>query len=219
MWQPFSNIFRYALLYELGGWWIDTDVVFVGKRVPALPIAFAQQEPGLFNNGQLKFPPKHPAVKELLQRAVAIGTDQQRWGQMGPHLITDVISARKLEGHAVHTNLFYPLHWLETYKFWLPGYVNEIKARTRSGFCLHLWTSMFAKMNIPLDLKPPTGSYLALLYTKYPFHSALREPVQSEYAKVLQSINTYISQDWVEPAARQLGITIEKPDSSWAEDT
>ena len=34
--SAFSNYFRYKLLVEKGGWWIDTDVVCLTDRIPAV---------------------------------------------------------------------------------------------------------------------------------------------------------------------------------------
>ena len=34
--SAFSNHFRYRLLAEKGGWWIDTDVVCLSDRIPAV---------------------------------------------------------------------------------------------------------------------------------------------------------------------------------------
>ena len=34
----FSDIFRYAVLHELGGWWLDTDIVLVKPAVAYLDV-------------------------------------------------------------------------------------------------------------------------------------------------------------------------------------
>jgi hypothetical protein len=36
--SAFSNLFRYYLLHQMGGWWVDADVVCLSECVPATPI-------------------------------------------------------------------------------------------------------------------------------------------------------------------------------------
>jgi Glycosyltransferase sugar-binding region containing DXD motif len=36
-----SNLFRYALLFEMGGWWTDLDVVLLRPELPQQEIFFS----------------------------------------------------------------------------------------------------------------------------------------------------------------------------------
>jgi len=55
-----SNHFRYALLEKLGGWWIDTDVMFAARALPAAEVFIAQQTGEELNGSAMRFPPGHP---------------------------------------------------------------------------------------------------------------------------------------------------------------
>ncbi len=64
---PFSDYFRYALLYKLGGWWVDMDMVCIK------PFDFSDEiviscdgDDTNFSNAPMKFPAGHPLLKELI---------------------------------------------------------------------------------------------------------------------------------------------------------
>ena len=202
-WGPFSDVFRYALLEKKGGWWVDTDVVCVGNQFPCFDIAFAEEQPGSIANGQMKFPKYHPALRVLLKRAEQIRLNQRDRVELGPKLLTQVVCDERLKAHAVETNMFYPLHWLETYKFWLPRYCSEIVRRSKQSVGLHLYGS---QVLWPKYLQPPAGSYLELLFNKFPFHSALRNGTEAEYADIFSSIVKWLTSDIVQDWANQIGL-------------
>jgi Alpha 1,4-glycosyltransferase conserved region/Glycosyltransferase sugar-binding region containing DXD motif len=210
LWAPFSNVFRYALLEKKGGWWVDTDVVCVGNRIPCLDIAFAEQQAGIINGGQMKFPKNHPALSVLRKKAEQIGVNQTIWGELGPRLLTQVVCDQGLKAHVVDTKMFYPIHWLETYKFWIPRYCSEILRRTQESVGLHLWTS---QRLWPRYLQPPAGSYLELLFSKYPFHSELRKGTKSEYDHIMRSIDEWLTSDMVLEWATKLDFVADLIDS------
>src|SRR5215469_3998223 len=56
-----SNLFRYALLDRLGGWWVDTDVALLRGPLPPAPYFFAVEQ-GHFANSAMKFPKGHPLM-------------------------------------------------------------------------------------------------------------------------------------------------------------
>src|SRR5215468_2454910 len=61
----FSNIFRYKLLLERGGWWVDTDVLCLKRELPDCDYYWAQETPGRINGAILKFPPEDPVCLRL----------------------------------------------------------------------------------------------------------------------------------------------------------
>ena len=52
----FANLFRYKLLAEKGGWWVDTDVLCLASDLPEAEVVFAPEEPGRYNVAIMKFP-------------------------------------------------------------------------------------------------------------------------------------------------------------------
>lgn len=68
--SAFSNIFRYKLLFERGGIWVDTDVVCLNKiTVPRQPIGFGYQSNRTINGAVLISKPKEKFFQSLLIEA------------------------------------------------------------------------------------------------------------------------------------------------------
>ena len=74
--SAFSNIFRYKLILENGGWWVDTDVLCLGNNIPDCDYAWAHQDPDQINGAILKFPQGDAWCEKLLAQAMASGSKQ-----------------------------------------------------------------------------------------------------------------------------------------------
>jgi hypothetical protein len=83
----FVNLFRYKLLAERGGWWVDTDVACLSDAIPDYPQFVARQVDGLVNNAVLRFERRHPVMLRCLELAEEKGRSV-RWGDTGPRLLT-----------------------------------------------------------------------------------------------------------------------------------
>ena len=166
-WSPFSNLFRYSLLHKLGGWWIDSDVYYNHKIIPKADFIFAEQEKGVVNTGQLKFPKGHPVLFDAIGRFQKFDTAKIRWSETGPLLLTATLRDHRLDKKGVPTETLYPIHWLETYKFWFPEFAYYIEHRTRRSPFIHLWTSRFARFGIDVDRERPLPfSFMDKIYRR-----------------------------------------------------
>ena len=63
-----ANLFRYAMLHRLGGWWIDLDVVLLRTELPQQPIYFARENTEHIVNELYKFPHRHGLLAECVRR-------------------------------------------------------------------------------------------------------------------------------------------------------
>ena len=79
----FANRFRYKLLFDRGGWWVDTDVVCLASEIADPIIALAHQDALQVNIAVLRFPAGHPAMRFAYDAATAVG-QSVAWGQTGP---------------------------------------------------------------------------------------------------------------------------------------
>ena len=82
-----SNHFRYALLEQSGGWWIDTDVMLMAASLPAVDMFVARQSDHELNGSAMRFPPGHPLIRAARERTADV-LDSARWGDTGPKLLT-----------------------------------------------------------------------------------------------------------------------------------
>ena len=163
----FSNIFRYKLLLEQGGWWVDTDVLCLHREIPACDYFWAEQAPGEINGAVLKFPVGDPRLKYLLEQSVKRSKYLQVWGQLGPHLLTEVLSEDLPSNHIGKTELVYPIQNNAIHYLWLPEFYEMVEKRCSKAIFLHMWHAMFHRMGIDLECAPPEGSYLRALYEDY----------------------------------------------------
>jgi hypothetical protein len=157
----FTDLFRYQLLRDRGGWWVDTDVYCLAPELPAGPRAWADESDGLINNAILKFPAGDPLCVRLVEAARERIANLTRWGAIGPALLTEVVAGPPQLEHAGSRAAFYPLHWLEAHYVWLPEHRAEVDARLEGGMFLHLWMKALTDCGIPLHQAPPAGSWLA----------------------------------------------------------
>jgi hypothetical protein len=171
----FSNIFRYKLLLEQGGWWVDTDVVCLSSWIPVCDYFWAEQAPGEINGAVLKFPAGDPRLKHLLEQSIKRSKYLQVWGQLGPHLLTEVLKGDLPPKHIGTTELVYPIHNTEVHYLWLPEFYEMVERRCSHAIFLHLWHAMYARMGIDLECSPPKGSYLRALYDTFGVFLPYRE--------------------------------------------
>jgi len=188
----FTDIFRYKLLYEQGGWWIDTDVVCLTENIPPCAYFWAEEEPGRINGAILRFPAQDPLCHRLLNLSVERNAALSRWGEIGPDLLTEVLGHLRLQGHAGSTKDAYPIHWLETHFLWLPEYADAVRERCTDSLFLHLWQSCFSRIGMDRTSYPPVGSILQELY--------VREGVSSQTASpqcIKGRVRDFLQEQWV----------------------
>jgi hypothetical protein len=162
----FANLFRYKLLAENGGWWVDTDVVCLSRAVPDSEIYCAYQETGSVNNAVLRLPKGHPIAIEGHRKAQAI-RDRARWGETGPELLSALIDAHGLGGRVHPMPACYPVHYTEAIDLLRPSRAHVLRERVRDATFLHLWNEMFRREDVDKTKRPPPGSLLREIFDRH----------------------------------------------------
>jgi Alpha 1,4-glycosyltransferase conserved region len=157
--SAFANLFRYRLLAEKGGWWVDTDVVCLADRFAVSGEFFARQDADFVNGAILHFEPRHPVMVQCLERAVRLGRTV-KWGDNGPRLLTRVLEERGLLERALPAATCYPIHFSEAVDLLRPSRTPVLAARLGASQFLHLWNAMLEHRGIRKTCLPPTGSLL-----------------------------------------------------------
>jgi hypothetical protein len=155
----FSNIFRYKLLAQKGGWWVDTDVVCQVRNAPNVKEFFAREDAGLINNAVLFFEPGHPLMVRCFEEATRLGR-AIRWGDAGPRLFTRVLKEQARDGDALESSLCYPIHYSDALDVLVPSQFASVGERTASSLFIHLWNAMLHHHGIEKTMLPPSGSAL-----------------------------------------------------------
>ena len=161
----FADMFRYRLIAVTGRCWIDAD--FLCLCAPDLSgedCVFARQADAvsetLVNNAVLRLPSDHPALRELNAIAAAAIDQDQRWGALGPFLLTPVLQRHGLYARARDPEMFYPIEPEQFWKLFLPAWRERIEARLDGAVLLHLWSEAMRWSGWDVFAAPPPGSYL-----------------------------------------------------------
>jgi hypothetical protein len=147
----FANFFRYKLLLEKGGWWVDLDTVCLKPFEFAEPFVFSSEmcpsAPGLndiptINNGIIKA----PRMSEIMQAAWAIcetlNPQELTWGQCGPALVGRLVDQYSLKEYVRPPEVFCPLHCpMWDLQLW-PDISWTFGQET---FAVHLWNEMWRR--------------------------------------------------------------------------
>lgn len=160
----FANMFRYKLLYERGGWWVDTDIVYTGHRLPEQSTFFGWQNESDICNAIMRAEPGNPVVRECLETAEELRADVS-WGEAGPKLLTDVIRRQDKNNKTFPEEYAYPLSWNEGPSVYQPSEAETVQSKINSTEApfLHLWNEILRRTGIQKTIAPPKGSYLSTI--------------------------------------------------------
>jgi len=167
---PFSDLFRYKLLLELGGWYVDVDTICVASEIPSEVRAWASEsEPvngkTVINGAQMCLPKGDPLAVVLYEKCLAVSRNSPLREDWGPNLLTEVIRSMGLPANVFGTtSTFYPVDWISAFTLALPSYRGEIAQKTASAMFVAAYQSFFQYCGIDLASTPPAGSYLRELY-------------------------------------------------------
>ena len=161
----FADWFRYRLLHDKGGLWVDTDVVCLKPFDHGGEEIFAWQDSLVINNAVLGLSRGHKlaqlmaercerpnrfapydslkARRRKLTRMLLPGSPrkQLRWGETGPQGFTEAARHLGYATRALPFWHFYPIHYLNWYAAF------DTTLRDNAGFVgssygLHLWNEM-----------------------------------------------------------------------------
>ena len=160
----FSDIFRYAVLHEFGGWWLDTDIVLVKPLDFGREHVFSAQWSGV-ENGHVCVGDVMRAPKGSLHMANLYALSQQRlfsekrveYGAVGPLLLSEyllVADDEELQSSILPPTTFNAIDWHE---------VDLFASESRAGFELlsdprvtgvHLWGKSWADRGMRFESVP-----------------------------------------------------------------
>jgi hypothetical protein len=151
----FSNFFRYKLLLEHGGWWVDTDVVCLR------PFAFADEavlaterdDGGLIvSTSVIKAPAGDPLMAWAWGQCDRMDTSDIRFGQIGPRLLWRGVGELNLYARMRPHTLFSPLPHVDWRAMLDPGAAIVIPPES---YAVHLWNQMWAAAGMDKDAEYP----------------------------------------------------------------
>jgi Glycosyltransferase sugar-binding region containing DXD motif len=151
----FANFFRYKLLLEKGGWWVDTDFVCLKPFVFEDPYVFASERSGgsaIPTNSVIRA----PAGSELMafnwrQCLSCPDPSGARWGEYGPRLMAAAITKFQLQRFVKGPNVFCPIAFDQWSAVLRRADLSPFGEETYS---VHLWNEMWRR-----DLRDKNATY------------------------------------------------------------
>jgi hypothetical protein len=162
--SSYANMFRYKLLLERGGWWIDLDVVCLKPFEFDQEYVFATEPDRTIANAVFRVPPDSAVMAYVYRRCLELGNERKRWGTTGPRLLREGVEQLGLQGFAVDPAVFVPIDWPDWKRSLEPGREWRFAPETHS---VHLWNSLWAKAGYDRDAAYPATSLYEALKRRY----------------------------------------------------
>lgn len=147
----FSNLFRYKLLYDIGGWWVDMDSVCIHFFDIPEEYCFSSERDYdqniIINCGFIKSTPKADFIAEILNYIDLTDHSNIRWGELGPKLFSTVIQTYDSKAFIKPPEVFCPVNWFDTSelirKHEFPSYDQTL--------AIHLWNERWRGEDLDKD--------------------------------------------------------------------
>ena len=140
----FSNFFRYRLLLERGGCWVDTDLVALRPLSFADEHVFSSEEAkGIahVNAGFIKAPVGSPAMQRAWDVCASKDRAEIRWGETGPALLRSVVEELRMEAFVQPPEVFCPI----PFPRWQSLLDPEVPALPADAAAIHLWNELWRR--------------------------------------------------------------------------
>ncbi len=166
--SAFSNVFRYKLLYDQGGYWVDTDIVCLNKwNFDDKHYVFGSE----IDDGKSKISSciiKTKQYDELVlycyNRCMELDLNNIIWGQIGPSLVSEAVKKFNLEKYVLPVDTFCSINWWDAHNAVNPNYnINGIFNKP----AIHLWNEVWRRRNIDKNGTFHTDSLYEKLKRKY----------------------------------------------------
>lgn len=138
----FANFFRYKLLLERGGWWVDTDVICIRPFDFEDEYVFASEidkDMDVIASGIIKTPAQSSLMRYAWRVCDEKDPQQLMWGETGPRLMTEAVRKFSLENYKKPYWVFCPLGFTDWRRVLDP---NSI-ALHEATYAIHLWNEMW----------------------------------------------------------------------------
>lgn len=163
----FANFFRYKLLLERGGWWVDLDTVCLRPfDFPGEYVFASELSKGLAVVTSCVI--KAPAGSELMAYAWGVCQDKDPehlvWGETGPRLMGEAVKRFSLERYRQPCHVFCPISFPEWRRVLEPGAEVSMDERV---YAVHLWNEMWRAAGQDRNAQYPADCFYERLKQSY----------------------------------------------------
>ena len=177
----FSNLFRYKLLLEKGGYWVDMDIiclrpfdlgqehVFSGAKKWRLTSPF---RPALFiQNCVIKAPPGSKIMKYCYEVADSKNPADLVWGETGPNLLDSAVHKLGMVDYVSAHGAFTTIDWPQWNRLIssspLVSYWERLKIARLHPYAIHLYNEMWRQGKADKNGSFPKNCIYELMKKRY----------------------------------------------------
>lgn len=159
----FSDLFRYKLLLDRGGWWVDADVFCLRPFDFNTPYVFGSER-GAVASAVLKMPRGCPLAERCYESACRVEPSSIVWNEL-VEILRRGVRELKLESYILPEDTFAPIDWREvtTYVEGRRDFVPTARSRA-----VHLFHEMWRRNNLDKWRRYPSSSVLNVLRATLP---------------------------------------------------
>jgi len=165
----FSNFFRYKLLLEKGGWWVDTDVVclrpfdLADERLWASERMDPPQEL-IVSTSVIKAPAGDELMAWAWQACQGMDTRKVMFGEIGPRLLHAGVNALGLHAFMRPHTFFSPIPFYDWGKVLDPSHTFVFGTEV---YGVHLWNQMWSANHVDKDALYPVECFYERLKRRF----------------------------------------------------
>ncbi|HEU6448791.1 MAG TPA: glycosyltransferase [Verrucomicrobiae bacterium] len=148
----FSNLFRYKLLRDRGGWWMDADMICLRPLNFDAPMVFASERTRgktQVTGSAMKIPRGHAIAQKLYDAARREQGAREVWGTIGPKLVDRIVREERLESFVAPSETFCPWSFGDWEKMIRARSVDELI--TPESRTIHLWHEAWRRHGLKLN--------------------------------------------------------------------
>jgi hypothetical protein len=141
----FANFFRYRLLLENGGWFVDADTICV--KAFDFPEEYVFSSEGINGNdwvnlAAIKVPAGSAIMRQAWETCEKMDTSELKWSQCGPTLMKALVAEHSLQPYVQPPAVFCPLHFSEWERMLDPEKPGKFDESTHA---VHLWNELWRR--------------------------------------------------------------------------
>jgi hypothetical protein len=160
----FADLFRYKLLLERGGWWVDMDIVCLRPLPDPDEYAFALENANFLGNCVLFSPAGSAPLEYVWDVARKKEPAKLAWCEIGPPLVQDAVNRFGLQRSVMPPPAFCPVPSSRWYDTFVPGRRTEFGPESLG---VHLWHEMWRRARLDKNEEYGPRSLYECLKARY----------------------------------------------------
>lgn len=167
----FADLFRYELLFECGGWWVDLDQICLKSFDFESDYVFASEyNPSFHQNvciGSIKVP-RHSDImhycRQMAYKAYRSNFPLVTWGVLGSRVLKSYLDSNKsFEDYILPPHVFCPMPYFH-YNLLFNDFLSDF---TEKSYGIHFWNEILRVNRVDLNMEFHKNSYFERLKVRY----------------------------------------------------